>query len=267
MREKPLTPPGPGVWGLCLCSSKASASTATGCAEETNHWGGSMLCSLVSSGVKIYGKTSISPETSRLEDDPFSLKWLPVLGDMLVFGGVSHVVRVCKYPSYYIASHYIIATGCTTKMENTSYILGSPITGKWVVGIKLWQVVKAMRPWHLALVANGFARLNTSALLPLGVLPAGELARVFRIELTYVWLGWQDLCINRDYTIRWCRSASMRRLRWWEVLHHFGLRNLSQDFRVWREAATGLDALVMESRLEQTCLYIWGSCCGRPNHE
>lgn len=72
------------------------------------------------------------------------------------------------------------------KIDHTSYILGTPIIGKWVVGMQLWQVVKAMRPWHLALVANGFARLNTSALLPLGVLPAGEVASVFKesIELT-----------------------------------------------------------------------------------
>ena len=26
------------------------------------------------------------------------------------------------------------------------------------------QVIRAMRPWHLALIANGFARLNTSRL-------------------------------------------------------------------------------------------------------
>ena len=43
----------------------------------------------------------MSPETSRLEDDPFPLKWLPTLGDMLVFGVASHVVRVCKQHSYY----------------------------------------------------------------------------------------------------------------------------------------------------------------------
>ena len=95
MRDQPLTPLF-GVWGLCLCSSKASPSTAPGCAEEENYWGGSLLCSLVISGIKICGETSMSPETSRLEDDPFLGKWLPILGDMLVFGVASHVVRVCK---------------------------------------------------------------------------------------------------------------------------------------------------------------------------
>ncbi len=87
MRDQPPTP---WCWGLCLCSSKASSSTAPGRAEEKNYWGGPMTCSLGSSGIKI---------------------WLTSTKDVEI--PASHVVRVCSSTLIFFAAGWKLTTWST----------------------------------------------------------------------------------------------------------------------------------------------------------